>query len=784
MPQSRSIPTTTLMITKPSSYHQLEASYQLLRYELPRDLPCKLTGRSDLWGRMQNNLRGQLNYPYRVFTHDKLDGKTTWVVYVLAPCASALAPTTPLTYDDAPLPLRQITFEELEFHLLVKLLQRAHMQGNSAGRFTGQGNCYIHAKKKGDSSHICAQIELHYDIKTKTDQVFRHFKVEAQAKLVRRYNDPKSSSGYAYFGKRLAANGAVYFLQLKSEEIAQAKAQKEPVFGLGVIAGTRTTLAYHDLDHIDASVGKILSDFTRDFRNFLAQFGIESQSHVRTFTQFDAPKEEDLCLDLALLNPISVFDKRKNKTIPPDDYFQLLQKMRPDMTFTTINDLAETTKPILVLQDYQKEDFLSGGIFYGENDPYGKLYQEHRDLPKQSLTVNFLDAKKLTVDAYLSYPLPEVSQLQRKLDVSLAQLYLKAIVCSKDRLSGRLPFLPPDLLYVRKLRNIPGLKEPFETMMYVEDDYLHFLDLRDFEQRSQAIERCEQLGIDWIACQEQMIAKYKREDREESERAMPSYNVIVGPDLFVEIEDCKERVLYDYEEIVRRQDAVKIVFPVETFKLLPHYDEVKNEANLSLKELQRRGLLDGRKRPTLKKEEDSLHFYQQLVDYDAYLDEIQEEYPELSFEQLTDDEKPCIDQIHYIFQINACKNGKITNSKLIERYQKRGWSLSDKARDVHMYEDIWYDNDHCYMVGAAQGIKRQQPRAHLIRRFDVYQGQEHFDIQPLLRMMSVQFVRLKQYTVFPYPFHLIDLYVENVLRFCDQHFEEERLLITALPSGE
>src|SRR5258708_14523232 len=238
-----------------------------------------------------------------------------------------------------------------------------------------KGNCYIHAKKKGDSSHICAQIDLHEDIKTKTDQVVRHFKVEAQAKLFRRYNDPKSSSGYAYFGKRLAANGAVYFLQLKSEEIAQAKEEKEPVFGLGVIAGTRTTLAYHDLDHIDASVGKILSDFTRDFRNFLAQFGIESQSHVRTFTQFEAPKEEELSLDLALLNPISVFDQRKNKTIPPDDYLQLLQKMRPDMTFTTINDLAETTKPILVLQDYQKEDFLSGGIFYVCNEPYGKLYQ-------------------------------------------------------------------------------------------------------------------------------------------------------------------------------------------------------------------------------------------------------------------------------------------------------------------------------------------------------------------------------------------------------------------------
>jgi len=57
-------------------------------------------------------------------------------------------------------------------------------------------------------------------------------------------------------------------------------------------------------------------------------------------------------------------------------------------------------------------------------------------------------------------------------------------------------------------------------------------------------------------------------------------------------------------------------------------------------------------------------------------------------------------------------------------------------------------------------MNQKQPRAHLIRRFGVYQGS--FDIQPLLLAMSVQFVRHRQYTVYPYPFHLIDLYVENV----------------------
>lgn len=69
------------------------------------------------------------------------------------------------------------------------------------------------------------------------------------------------------------------------------------------------------------------------------------------------------------------------------------------------------------------------------------------------------------------------------------------------------------------------------------------------------------------------------------------------------------------------------------------------------------------------------------------------------------------------------------------------------------------------MVGAHVPLKQSQPRAHLIRRFDVYQGADRFDIQPLLAATSVTFVRLNQYTVSPYPFHLVDVYVETVLRY-------------------
>jgi len=38
--------------------------------------------------------------------------------------------------------------------------------------------------------------------------------------------------------------------------------------------------------------------------------------------------------------------------------------------------------------------------------------------------------------------------------------------------------------------------------------------------------------------------------------------------------------------------------------------------------------------------------------------------------------------------------------------------------------------------------------------------------------MGVLFVRYKQYTVSPYYFHLIDLYVENVLRYLSSEGED------------
>lgn len=774
MSDPRITPTTTLLLTKPAHYQRLEECYQLLRYELPRDLPYLISDKNELWGKMQNILQAQIKHPYRVFYHDNLDSKKKWVVYVLLPKQhEAPIVTIPISSDE-PLPWREMSFDELDFHVLVKLLHVANMHGPNKGRFTGQGSCYIHAKKKGKTAHICAEITISEDIKTEKPDLIRQFKVEAHATLFfKREKYPSGElSRYPTFGRRTAPNGVVYFLQLSPDEVIQAKSKNEPVFRQGTTKGGRTTLDYLDLDDLDASTGKILSDFLSDFRAFLAQCGIESELKARAFQLFEAPKEKDLELDLTQLNPVDVFDHRKNKSLPVADFLKLFQKLCPKNTFVEIDCLQDQKRPVLILQDYQKDDFGDSHLFGNEEDPYVTLYKESWNIPKQSLMVNFptkailaaKQEKNLTVEEYLAYHFPDETQLKRNLEVCLSQLYLKTLVCLHEPLAERLPVLPREFLYLRRFRNSPKLEIPFETMLYMKDDQLQFLDLRHLDQRIQAIELCECLGVDLIECLEQMIKKYKRADRPEDERVPPHYNVIIGPNLFIEIEDCKERVLYNYQEMARRQDAVKIAFPVEHFKLLEHYDEIKNQDQFFLDELFKRGLLAG-KNPEPGKEEDSLDFYRRLTNYDAYLDEILEESPTLSFEELTDDNKPFIHQIRHCLNIQPDKNGRFSNRQFIGYFQKLKRYLSDKGRDVHMYEGIWSDEQDCYMVGAKDGIQRRQARAHIIRRFDVYQGQEHFDIEVFLRMMSVQFVRAKQYTVLPYPFHLIDLYVENVLRF-------------------
>ena len=764
----RTVKTTTLIVEKPAGFTGLEATFKLIRYELPAELRWR-QNRND-YGQMHNSLRDQLDYPYKAFKYDRLDGGVPkWVVYVLYPRDADVQEIAIPFLKPGYLPWRAIAFSDLGLHLLLKLLHIAYFRGVNSqrvGRFIGQDLCYVYARyDRVKKVHVCLQIELKGDIRNEPEDARQEFKVLGRARPLRRVDNADRPS-YAYFGSNIKANSKDrrrYFLHLKRAEVTKALQSKEPVYAIFTQKGQRTTLAYHDLLRIEASVGKILYDFVRGFSAYLDQYGISCAAKERTFTEF-LPPDREVQLPLANLNAIRVYDNRLARNHPLQGYLDLFARLWPDLTFTTITDLsAAQDGAVLVVQDHNKEDFLEGGVLEGQVDPYTDLYTRFPQLPKQSIDANSNEGAGMTVQEYLEYPLPKMDdeEFQQKVEMALSQLYLKSVILYEKSVRHSLPLAPVEYVFIRRGRSNA---ETYETLLWFDGDRLRFLDLRDPAARQQRDQLLLHLGVDWHEMHGKMLRKYRKAGEDEEAKELPSYNVIVGQGLFIELEGMDERVLYDYDEIMQRQAAVETALPIEVLKLAPHYDAVRSASSLPFEELLARGLLDSQAQSQNNRERESVAFYRQLEQYDAFLDEVGQTHPAISFHDLTQGE--LWEEIIRILDIQPDKHGHYTRGKIKGLYQKMGWFSSDKAKELHLYEGIWYDEgDYSYLVGSAQPMKPKQPRAHLIRRFDVYMGADHFDIGPLLLATSVQFVRLNQYTVYPYAFHLIDLYVENVLRF-------------------
>jgi hypothetical protein len=267
----------------------------------------------------------------------------------------------------------------------------------------------------------------------------------------------------------------------------------------------------------------------------------------------------------------------------------------------------------------------------------------------------------------------------------------------------------------------------------------------------------DELGVDWDNCYEQLRARYKKNNDGED---LSAYDVIVGPGLFVDIEDAHEALLYEYEEILRRIEEYNQSFPLDELKLAAQYDTLVEDETLSEDHLLMWGYIQKPKplsKPKNKKHRAAVELYFALQEYDAFLEELKSRYDPITFRTLTGD-TTLMDRIRSIFNFK-------TGRGLQDLYKRVGKFAGVREEDViPIYRGIWYiPDDMRYVVGDTYGMNSVQARAHRVRRFAVYQGAEKFDIRTMLDAMSVKFVRLKQYTVYPYYFHLIDLYIDNVL---------------------
>ncbi len=774
------VQTTTLLVSRPSDFSELEAHFQLVRYVLPATLHSRsqdkrnTSSRTNIYAQLHNSLRTQFDYPYKTFMHDKLDGPRKWVVYVLVPREGSQVKAIKLGFlAGAPLPPQLIPFHKIEFHVLLKLLQIAYFRGTVPGYFIGQDYCYAYAKRSEKlDCDICVQVQLQGDTRTRSDDPLQEFKVIGGAHPFRRLMNNPEKRPDTYFGRRIRDNKA-YYIHLRVDRAQEYIESGKAVYAISPIKGRHTTLPYHDLQSIEHSTGKIIYDFIKGFTQYLAQYSITGRTKERNFLPFTKVPEKSSGLPLHLLETIYIYDNRLQSLpqfapIPSvslqayiDLITRLLAQLQPDLQFAPITNVSQANgHPVLVLQDHEEEDFQENGLFSGQPDPYEQFYTAFPHLPKQSFNVNFHSADEkgtLSPPEYLNYSLPadEDENFVNKLQMALYQLYLKDVIINERSVHERLPFYPTPYVFLRKRR---GGEQSHEILLHLEKDRLHFVDLRSPEGKDDRTRFLANIGVNWGEMEERMLIKYYKLKEDGTSEELPRYDAIVAPNIFVELEGLNERILYDYEEVLKRRSELDKPLVVEEFKLAPYYDKIKNAPFPPLAQLH---LIKNNERYSqgllTKQEREAFKFYQQLEAYDALLKEIEYMQPMISYKDLING---WMQRIAPILEITSDDDQHYRTGRLRRLYKKREMFLSEKANELYLYEGIWYDTDDSYMIGSTYGIERAQERAHLIRHFDVYQGKERFDIAPLLTAMSIQFVRLRQFTVYPYPFHLINLYNE------------------------
>jgi len=336
------------------------------------------------------------------------------------------------------------------------------------------------------------------------------------------------------------------------------------------------------------------------------------------------------------------------------------------------------------LQDYTGDDFdvdenskpkglLARTGFL--DDPKIDLYQQYKEIPKQTLNVNTNKASDYHPDNYqhyFTYPLLNfifddtkhrlskentiVRKHREKFQVCLNELFLKDLVFNKKPVSCAdytLPCFPE--WHVLELPLMPCWNEKLKeyvfihknSLLHIVDNIIQIVTPQNPEYLNLRKEILKTRNIAWNDIVREFRCRYFLENKEEEdvESRLEKAFFIIGKNLVIEIEELEERLLYNYEAIE----------------------------------------------------------------------------------------------------------------------QKKAKGTSARGKDeIEGAQYIWYHKEeNTYSIGSPQSPQQTQDKAIKLRRFDIYQGENLFDGQLLLELMAVQFVRNKQYTVYPYPFDLIRLYCEN-----------------------
>lgn len=724
------------------------------------------------WDYLHNWYLSKSQYPYYLNTGAK-------TLYVMYPSANEVVN---LVYDGQVWrPTITVIEDEKQFPALVKLFLSAYFHQRQI--YVSNDDFYlpVYLTAGGNAKVLKIRVAQQW----KENEFYEFALLDRATTMVKADNIKKGNMQGAYYAID-HKDGLPVLRRLNPKKITQAHIQ-QGVYRHLKQKKYKTTVRYLSVGNEEALKRcrvYPLWHFTDDLVDYFNLVGIPFRLKELPYQKVNVLPSSKFAqerqIDLSALT-VCVVDDRIRPQIHPElesptfssELMEIIQSLLPQgngaptLVLKTKANL-QAGALVLRLQDNQASDFkveistdeegneikLNKALLYNYSDPYKDYAEEYAYTVSQSLNINRLteteeesfdddeaDAqpakKKVPLEpqseeAYLGYKKPSKTKLKIPLLNSLYQLYLKDIVRHPENARQRLEVL-------NRMRNNIFLYA--EGLVYLEGDALVFMRTTNNSEAESLLKK--RTGRDLMtdvllpALNRKKYPDYEDIEDEDQKNILKNCRFIVHPDYVWQIDDSPERVLHNIPEIQRRLRVMSKERPKEDF------------------------------RPTYKSPELAVFGEEQLQAYEYFLDEeVEEAY--ISFNTLTR-------------KYGKRKEGKedtgfyrllgIKNSAKFKKYvtAKLGITFgSPKGKDViPAYTGISYvPETQQYYVGDKYGISERyrQDKGFVFRRVVVHDGDTTPDtLFELLKLnlfplLEVNFIRYKQYTVYPFPFKLIEIW--------------------------
>lgn len=597
-PKQHNVPTSNFVINLDKiNINALQEKYQLFTLEVPDSF--RFSQDRNKFAKLHNTYKEQLNFPYYFYSF----AQPKACIFVLVDKSENSANSISLNFDflkGEKVIAQEKSIKDLctksNLHILAKLFLSSWY--HKAHR-TCQGDFfYIHSKD--DKQKLTALL-------VKIQESKGEFEIISEASYLKQLDskfDTKYINFHNYFEQ---VQGTRYLRQLKQSEVEQRLKNNQ---NLNTIFRDTTTqdaknlkfkpqrpsIKWYDTKNFQGCRSELLRNFQNKlvayYKEVFGEGVAEKRSHFMTEVVpmeqmgkqskkvgsvkgygFNEKTGEGTGLYLKLLGEIGVLDLRQKDVSNPNqsnfqDYVDLLNKhfgKLYEISFSEIRreELASTTKPILVLQDVEKQIFEEGGFLLGYDDQKRQIYQEFASkIPMQTLNINLNKADDFnSADTYFEYKVFKFEDYKHRLDVCLNELLLKKYIIDRlpiyndTKLNHSLPCL----------FNLKSLRKDFaymyqNTFMYVDNDYiLQFLNLDNAKEKDKRNEFLKNWNIDWFQFEKQFAERnYTRnengqnktyqkngETKDKHDESLKRTHFVFAKDLVLTIEETEERVLFD-----------------------------------------------------------------------------------------------------------------------------------------------------------------------------------------------------------------------------------------------